>query len=359
MVITDIAERTLPAPMSKISVSLRMVFILPLALAAAGNVTLAKAQTPSLIPQQQSGPLPNTQPAAGGRPFGGGAAPAAGGIVSAPPNLEKLPIEPGFLLQVSVFNEPQLSQEVRVAENGDINLSLAGHVHVQGMHETEAEEAIEAAYKKSEMLKSPQVAISIVQYISPKVAILGEVQAPGSYELISPTDLLTAITMAGGATVDAGNRIILRHAATHDEEVVKFAHSGDTSNLRRFTVSAGDTIVVNRAGIVYVLGAVNRPGGYVMQPDGSMNVIQALALALDTNYYASLSGIRIIRKTDDGLVSIPVNYKSIVEGKAFPKPLEPDDIVYIPNSKTKLTLGTTKQLAFQASNALIYTGVAR
>ena len=56
MVITDIAERTLPAPMSKISVSLRMAFTLPLALAAAGNLTLAKAQTPSLIPQQQQGP---------------------------------------------------------------------------------------------------------------------------------------------------------------------------------------------------------------------------------------------------------------------------------------------------------------
>ena len=78
---------------------------------------------------------------------------------------------------------------------------------IQGLHEAEAEEAIEEAYKKSEMLKSPQVAISIVQYVSPKVAILGEVQAPGSYELISPTDLLTAITMAGGATVDAGTSL--------------------------------------------------------------------------------------------------------------------------------------------------------
>jgi polysaccharide biosynthesis/export protein len=343
--------------MLKINTYSRILFVLSLLFVASVPSRLVQAQTPSLIPQQ-AGPLPNTQPqsVSGRRPLGANA--TGGGMVTAPADLEKLRIQPGFLLQISVFNEPQLTQETRVGENGEINLSLAGHVHVQGMNEAEAEVAVEAAYKKSEMLINPQVTISITQYVSPQVAILGEVQSPGNYELISSTDLLTAITMAGGATGNAGNRIILRHGSSHDEEVVKFLHDGDTSNLKKFTVNAGDTVVVNRAGIVYVLGAVNRPGGYVMQPDGSMNVIQAISLALDTNYYASLGKIRIIRKTDDGLISIPIDYKAIVAGKANPKPLEPDDIVYIPNSKTKLTLGTTKQLAFQASNALIYTGVA-
>lgn len=316
-------------------------------------VAAAGAQVPSLIPQQQGGPLPNGMPATAARPVGAG----VGGGATAPPNLEKLRIQPGFLLHVSIFNEPQLSQDVRVDEKGDVSLSLAGHVHVQGMNEAEAQDAITAAYKRSEMLKDPQVELSMVQYVSPKISILGEVQAPGEYELIVPTNLLTVITMAGGATLEAGDRITLRHADNDDVQVVKFVRTGDTSNLKRYMVSAGDTVVVKRAGIVYVLGAVNRPGGYVMQPDGSMNVIQALAMALDTSFPASIGKVRIIRKSGDRILDIPVNYKDIVGGKIDPVALEPDDIVYVPNSKTKLALTTTKQLAFQASGAAIYTGI--
>lgn len=316
--------------------------------------TAGWSQTTSLIPQQQSGPLPTNIPAPVARPAGA----ANGGVVTTPQNFEKLRIEPGFLLHVNVFNEPQLAQDLRVNDSGDVSLSLAGNVHVQGLNESGAQEAIANAYRHSEMLKDPQVSLSIVQYVSPKVSILGEVAVPGEYELIAPADLMTVLTMAGGATSNAGNRIILRHGTNHLEQVVNFARNGDTSNLEKFTVTAGDTVVVNRAGIVYVLGAVNRPGGYVMQPDGSMNVIQALSLALDTNFYASLDKIRIIRKTDDGLIDIPVDYKYIVNGKIDPKPLQPDDIVYVPNSKLKLALVTTKQLAFQASNAAIYAGVA-
>lgn len=310
------------------------------------------AQTTSLIPQQQAGPLPTNVPPAA-RPVGGG----NGAINTAPQNFEKLRIAPGFLLHIAVFNEPQLTQDVRVNDAGDVSLSLAGSVHVLGLTDSAAQDAIAAAYKRSEMLKDPQVSLSISEYVSPKVSILGQVAAPGEYELIAPADLMTVLNMAGGATSNAGNRITLRHASDHVEQVVNYSRSGDTSNLEKFIVNPGDTIVVNRAGIVYVLGAVNRPGGYVMQPDGSMNVIQALSFALDTNFYASLNKIRIIRKTDDGLIEIPVDYKLLVNGKVDPKPLQPDDILYVPNSKTKLGLAITKQIGLQTSNAIIYSEV--
>ena len=341
--------------MPKSSVSKQVFAASALSLALVSIGTAAFAQTPSLIPQQQAGPLPNGNPTTGVRTMASGATTSA--IATAPANFEKLRIQPGFLLHISVFSEPQLSQDLRVNEAGDVLLSLAGRVHVQGMNESAAQDAIAEAYKKSELLKDPQIALSITQYVSTKISILGEVQTAGEYELFGPTDLLTALTMAGGANMEAGNRITLRHAATNEEQVIKFNRSGDTSNLKKFVVNPGDTVVVKRAGIVYVLGAVNRPGGYVMQPDGSMNVIQAIAMALDTNLFASIQSIRIIRKTDDGLIDIPVKYKYIVSGKADPQPLEPDDIVYVPNSKAKLTFANAKQLAFQASGSAIYAGI--
>jgi len=275
----------------------------------------------------------------------------------APPNFEKLRIAPGFLLHVSVLNEPQLTQDLRVDQNGDISVLLIGAVHVQGLSEAEAQAAIAVGYQRADMLKRPQVELAITQYVSPKISVLGQVQSPGEYELIAPTDLLAVLSMVGGASADAGNRILLRHAG-QSEQVIHYDKNGDSSILRRFTVQAGDTVVVKRAGIVYVLGAVNRPGGYVMQPDGAMTVIQALAFALDTTFYASTQDIRIVRKSDEGFITIPVRYKDLVSGKTSPQVLEPDDIVYIPTSKTKFALVNTKQLAFQASGAAIYAGVS-
>ena len=292
---------------------------------------------------------PSPRPAAG----------AQSAVAVSPLNFDKLRIEPGFLLHLSVLNEPQLTQDLRVDEKGNVNVSLIGAVHVQGMDEAGAQAALNQAYQRGDVLKEPQVAITIIQYVSPRISVLGQVQAPGEYELIAPTDLLTVISMAGGPTTDAGNRVLLRHSSTQKEEVVRYDRNGENSNLQHFTVQAGDSVVVKRAGIVYVLGAVNRPGGYVMQPDGAMTLVQAVALALDTTLYASTQDIRIVRKTDEGIITIPVSYKAIMKGKASPQALEPDDIVYVPTSKTKFALINTKQLAFQASGAAIYGAVAR
>ncbi len=315
--------------------------------------TPALAQTPSLVPQQQA-PIGGAAPLTSPRPLPG----VQTAVQMSPANFDKLRIQPGFLLHLTVLNEPQLGQDLRVDEEGNIHVSLLGAVHVQGLDEAGAQAAVASAYQQGDVLKNPQVALTIAQYVSPRISVLGQVQAPGEYELISPTDLLTVISMAGGPTTDAGNRVLLRHADTHKEEVVRFDRSGENENLQHFSVKAGDSVVVKRAGIVYVLGAVNRPGGYIMQPDGAMTVVQAVALALDTNLYASTQDIRIVRKTDEGIITIPVSYKKIVQGKMSPQALEPDDIVYVPTSKTKLTLINSKQLAFQASGAAIYGTLA-
>src|ERR1022692_2293999 len=131
MAITDIAERISLALMPRSSAFVRISYAASFALAAAIVAVSAGAQTPSLIPQQQAGPQPNGMGTPAARPIGAGGT----GIVTSPPNFEKLRIQPGFLLHISVFNEPQLTQELRVNDSGDVVPALAGPVHVQGMNE--------------------------------------------------------------------------------------------------------------------------------------------------------------------------------------------------------------------------------
>jgi polysaccharide export outer membrane protein len=119
-------------------------------------------------------------------------------------------------------------------------------------------------------------------------------------------------------------------------------------------VQPGDTVVVPRAGIVYVLGGVNRPGGYVMQEDGKLDVAQALSLAYGTSINAAVGSIRVVRKQPDGsLQTIPISYPKITSGKEKPIMLQAEDIVYVPISKIKSVLSAG--LAASTSSAAIYT----
>jgi polysaccharide export outer membrane protein len=119
-------------------------------------------------------------------------------------------------------------------------------------------------------------------------------------------------------------------------------------------IKPGDTVVVPRAGIVYILGAVNRPGGYVMQEDGTLDVAQALSLAYGTALSAAVGSIHVVRKRPDGsLEEIPVSYRKITKGKEIPLQLHAEDIVYVPVSKLKAV--ATAGLVGSTSSALIYT----
>jgi polysaccharide export outer membrane protein len=120
-------------------------------------------------------------------------------------------------------------------------------------------------------------------------------------------------------------------------------------------VRPGDSVLVPRAGIVYVLGAVNRPGGYVMQEDGKLNVAEALALSGGTLLQASTGGLRVIRRNPDGTVlDLPLSYNAIAKGTQTPLELQPQDIVYVPMSKVKATLFSTEGVIGSTATAAIY-----
>jgi polysaccharide biosynthesis/export protein len=272
-----------------------------------------------------------------------------------PEDFAKLRLSPGFLLNMEVYDTPELSSELRVDSTGNVTIPMIGKVHVQGETVPEAAAAIQKLLLDDKILNNPQVTINILQYSAENVTVLGEVHNPGRLQLLAPHTLAEVIAEAGGETEYAGSSVeILRpDNGTSHSTTVHYSRNNADSSASQFSVLPGDTVTVRRAGIVYVLGAVNRPGGYLMQENGELNVTQAIALAYGTDLQAGVGTIRLIRKLPDGKVrEIDVPLRDIQKGKVAPPTLQAEDIVYVPVSKLKTVL--TAGLINSATAAAIY-----
>jgi polysaccharide export outer membrane protein len=275
-----------------------------------------------------------------------------------PKDLSELRIEPGDLLSVNVYDTPEFTNSYRVDLAGNLTIPLCGKVNVRGLTLPEAARRLEAALKDGQILVQPQVNIDVQQYAGQYVTVTGEVAIPGRVALIAPTPLGEILAQAGGATALAGSHIKIRHggddAAPEDE--VPYLRSQSNRETASMLVRPGDSVIVPRAGIVYVLGAVNRPGGYLMQEDGKLNVAEALALSGGTALQANTGGLRVIRRNPDGTVlDFPLSYDAIAKGTQTPLLLQAQDIVYVPMSKVRSAFMSTTGLMSAAASAAIYT----
>ena len=279
-----------------------------------------------------------------------------GELILVPEDFAKIMLSPGFLLNMQVYDMPEISGQLRVDDQGNVQVPMAGMVHVSGLSLPQAQTAIVKKLTETEILRNPEINLDVAQYSAQNVSVLGEVQAPGRIQLLAPHSLPDVLAMVGGETLAAGASITIRHNVDGKEssDNYLYARSGDSKDIREILVRPGDTVVVPRAGIVYVLGGVNRPGGYIMQEDGMLDVAQALSMAYGTSLNAAVGSIRVIRKQSDGsLQNIPVSYRKITSGKEKPITLQAEDIVYVPISKLKSVL--TAGVSASTSSALIYT----
>ncbi len=300
-----------------------------------------------------------SQTASSGPQSGSSASGSQSSLAVIPEDFPKLKLAPGFMLSVVVYDAPELSGLFRVDRSGDLTLPLAGSVHVAGLTGLEAQDRLDAIFLSREILNHPQVTVNVVEYAAFVVSVLGEVAKPGQVPLLAPRSLLNILTDVGGTTELAGHVVELKHTVdgVSKVDIYRYARGEDGEAIRGVTVNDGDTITVPRAGIVYVMGAVVRPGGYVMQEAGQLNVAQALSLALGTARDAQVGAIRVVRQQADGTtVDIPINYKAIANGKQVPLPLLAQDVVYVPVSKLKTVFSSSAGVVGStASTAIIIT----
>lgn len=248
-----------------------------------------------------------------------------------------LRIAAGDLLNLIIFDTPELSGKLRVSDQGDVIVPVAGSLRVGGLTAEEATTRIERLLRDSAILKDPHVSVFIQEYATQGVSVLGEVKAPGIYPLLGAHSLLDLISAAGGVTAAGGKTVSITHKddAAHPVMVQMNNSAPDAALRADVAILPGDTIVVFRSGIVYALGDLAKPGGFLIENNDRLSVIQAVALAQGTNRTAKLNRSRLIRKTPEGRTEIPVELKKILAGKAPDIRLEDGDILFVPSSEAK------------------------
>ncbi len=275
---------------------------------------------------------------------------------STQPPAVAVPIASGDLLGVSVYDSPELTQKVRVEADGSVQLALIGATKVVGLTAQEAATLIAGELQRRNFLLQPQVNVLIEEYSSQGVSVTGEVQHPGVYSVLGSRTLLDVISMAGGLSSTADTNITIRRRSGTEENVSVNLKNDDAkaSLANNVQVFPGDLIVVPRAGIVYVLGDVNRPGGFTMQNNGKITVLQALAQAGGTNRSASMNGATLLSKGSSGYVSKQIRIGDLVRGRGEDIELHPNDILYVPNSVLKSVGQSTQAIVTSIGSASIY-----
>lgn len=272
---------------------------------------------------------------------------------------ESLPINSGDLVHISVFDEPELDQRSRVNDAGIISLSMIGPVKVAGMTPIDAARVVREKYITGNYLKNPQVSVLVEDYATENVSVLGQVNKPGGIPLVTPRSVFDVIAMAGGLTPIADRHITVQRKDSTTDRIPVYIPNDSTTTLNQTAVLVypGDKVIVPKAPIIYVLGDVAHPGGYPMENDSKMTVLQSIATAGGAAKTASEGKVRLIRQTGDGpngFIEKNVSVKDMEKGKLEDLQLKPNDIVYVPFSWGKnLAIGSTAILA-SATTAVIY-----
>src|SRR5882724_2684627 len=239
-------------------------------------------------------------------------------------------IASGDLLQVKMYGVEEFAADARVNASGEISLPLIGLAHVAGLPTGAAERLIENKLKDGRFYVNPQISITQKEYTTQGISVLGEVQKPGILPLLGQRKLFDVISAAGGTTVRAGNTVLISHRE-NPSRTINVTLSKDPAKAMESNVSVlpGDTIFVTKAGIVYVVGDVRVPGGFIMDNGNQMTVLQAISMAQGTNPTASLNGSKLIRKTPKGPQEIPLSLTNIFAGKERDQTLQDEDIVFV------------------------------
>jgi polysaccharide biosynthesis/export protein len=263
----------------------------------------------------------------------------------------------GDLIEISVFGVPDLSTKARISGSGDVYLPLIDYVHLADLTTDEAQELIQKRLEDGGFVRGPHVSIFVDESASQAITLVGEVNHPGAYPAIGERRLFDLISAAGGLTDKAGRNVTIEHHGDPSQKVELQLSANMTEDTKdNVDIFPGDTIIVSRAGIVYVVGDVNHPSGFRIE-DNSITVLKALALVGGSTRTSALSKTKILRETPNGIQEIPVNLKKILYAKAPDMALVKGDVLFIPGSAAKSAAYRTADAAMSMSTALAVVAV--
>jgi polysaccharide export outer membrane protein len=269
------------------------------------------------------------------------------------------PIGPGDILDVSENHTPEFHSSVRVSRAGTVTLPMVQEVEVSGMDEQGAAHAIDVALMAKGMLLHPQVTVLVTFHMGQDVSVLGEVARPGVYPYSIHHRLLDLISAASGLTSNAGRlvNVFNRNDPKTAHPVVLDPSGTDTRTDHNPELSPGDTVQVSRAGLVYVIGDVMRPGGFPVDPVQGLTVVQALTLAWGQSQNASNKAL-LIREQKGGRTLTTLNLHRMIHGEDPDQPIRDRDILFVPDSMAKNLWNKSLEAAIQSAiGVTIYAGL--
>jgi polysaccharide export outer membrane protein len=262
---------------------------------------------------------------------------------------------------------------IRVDHQGDIRLPIAGRIQASGLTVEALEKEI--ANRLSGIMNNPEVSVAVAEYRSHPVSVLGAVRNPGVYQVTGPKTLFEVLSLAGGLNADAGNRVNITRAVSAGSLPLLNASTDKTGQFyigelsvrsvmeakspeENIMVLPNDVITVPKADMVYVVGAVNKPGGFLLLEKEQLSVLQAVSLAAGLDKVASAKKARILRQSSPGAerTEVVVNVQKILDGSAEDVSLQANDILFIPNSLAKSTSARVLDAAIQAGTGIAIFG---
>jgi polysaccharide export outer membrane protein len=287
-------------------------------------------------------------------------------------NISNLPVaQIGIddLIGVTVYDSPELTRTVRVSPAGDISLPMVKRpIHAAGSYPGDLENAITAALIRDHVLVDPVVTVSIVEYQSRSITVVGAVKSPLTFQATGNVTLLDAISKAQGLTDNAGSEILVSDQAPGEDGKpntllqrvqVQGLINGTNPSLN-LSLRGGEVIRVPEAGRVFVLGDVKKPGAFYITDGAESSVLKALALSGGLDAHSRNTAY--IYRTEGGTQGrneIPVELKKIMDRKTPDVALLPNDILYVPDATgrraSQKVLESTVGVASILGAALLYT----
>jgi polysaccharide biosynthesis/export protein len=258
---------------------------------------------------------------------------------------------------------------VRVDFSGNIRLPMVGRIQAGGLTVDQLETELIREFKK--YIKDPQVTVSVTEFRSQPVSVLGAVRNPGVQQVQGRKTLLEMISMAGGIDPEAGHSIMITRRKEYGPIPLKSAVADETGEYtvadvdlssilearnprENIEVKPNDVITVPRGQLVYVMGQVKRPGGFVLRQRETLSALQALALAEGLDRTAKPQDARILRSVEGApqRTEIYVDLRKILQGKSSDVPLQPNDVLFIPNNAPKSAMLRGLEAALQVGTGL-------
>ena len=284
---------------------------------------------------------------------------------------------PGDLLTLSEVDLEDTAaftdKTFRIDNSGDVTFPLAGRVHAAGL--TMAAVQSEVNQRLGKILKDPDAVVGVAEFHSQPVSVLGAVNNPGIMQISAGKNLFEVLSLAGGLRPDAGNSIMITRSAQSGAIPLPDAKPDSTGQFsvasvrvknimsatdpaQNITVMPEDIITVPKGEVVYAVGALTMPGGFLLGENATLSTLQVISLAQGLVRTSSPAKAQILRAVpgSPGRLQIAVNVKSLLAGKAPDVPLQPDDILFIPDSAAKIAAGKVVSAALSAATGIAVYG---